>query len=366
MYLRKDFNSRIVAPHAMKNFNTPEDRLRLLQKADGSYPDIDPLQFIEYPKAVTRPFFFSYRGSVFLFCLLTFVLLFTNCNNRKADLAPEYSNSTVKQTVPVYHFAVHPLHNPAKLIGSYQPLIDYLNERIKGAKFMLEASRDYHNFEQKYKNRKLEFILPNPWQTLQAMKAGYIVIAKAGDAEDFKGLFIVRKDAGINNPSDLIRKTVCYPSATALAACIMPQYYLFKHGIDVNKDITNSYVGSQESSIMNVFLKKAAAGGTWPPPWRLFQKDHPEEASQLKVMWETEWLINNSVMVRDDIPVGITNQVQKCLAQLTETVQGRNILAGMETSRFIPAANEDYTIVQAYVEKFEKEVRKIDINEMAK
>jgi len=36
-----------------------------------------------------------------------------------------------RRTSPVYHFAVHPLHNPAKLIEEYQPLMDYLNGRLK-------------------------------------------------------------------------------------------------------------------------------------------------------------------------------------------------------------------------------------------
>jgi len=66
----------------------------------------------------------------------------------------------------------------------------------------------------------------------------------------------------------------------------MPQRYLFNNGIDINKDIENRYVGSQESSIMNALLGESAAGATWPPPWRLFQKDHPEEAAKLEVIWK--------------------------------------------------------------------------------
>ena len=46
----------------------------------------------------------------------------------------------------------------------------------------------------------------------------------------------------------------------------MPQYYLHQQGIDVNRDIQNAYVGSQESSIMNAYLGQSAAGVTWPPP----------------------------------------------------------------------------------------------------
>jgi phosphonate transport system substrate-binding protein len=141
----------------------------------------------------------------------------------------------------------------------------------------------------------------------------------AGDPEDFKGLLIVRKDSGIESPLDLKGKKVSYPSPTALAACIMPQYFLHTQGIDINKDITNLYVGSQESSIMNVFLKTSSAGATWPPPWRDFQKTHPKEAAELKAIWDIESLVNNSVMVREDIPDSISSQVQKILVGLKTT-----------------------------------------------
>jgi len=292
--------------------------------------------------------------------VLAILLVSMGCSREQKDTGPKYGDAPLTKSMPVYHFAVHPLHNPAKLTQAYRPLIDYLNTRLKGAQLVLEASRDYANFEEKYKARKPEFILPNPWQTLQAMNAGYSVIAMAGEPMDFKGIFVVRKDSGIRKPSDLKGRAVSYPSPTALAACIMPQYFLHNHGINVNRDIENRYVGSQESSIMNVYFKYTAAGATWPPPWRAFKKEHPGEASELEVIWETEPLINNSVMVRNDMSADIREQVQKYLTGLRETGEGRVILADMETDRFIPASDRDYDVVRVYVERFEREVRKVE------
>ncbi len=84
-----------------------------------------------------------------------------------------------------FHFAVHPLYNPQHLVELYGPLADYLNTNLGGARFTIEASRDYAEFERKYRAREDEFILPNPWQCLQAMKAGYEVIAMTGLPDDF-------------------------------------------------------------------------------------------------------------------------------------------------------------------------------------
>jgi len=65
-------------------------------------------------------------------------------------------------------------------------------------------------------------------------------------------------------------------------------------------------------------------------------------------------------MVRSDIWVEIREQVQKCLTNLHLSEQGKKILAGMETVRFISASDKNYDMVSSYVEQFEKKVRKIE------
>lgn len=241
-----------------------------------------------------------------------------------------------------------------------EPLIAYLNTNVEHARFQLEASRDYQAYEVKFRAREAELLLPNPWQTLEAMKVGYSVIAMAGDAEDFKGIFIVRKGGGITKPSDLVGKVVSYPSPTALAACVMPQRYLHDNGISVMTDIENRYVGSQESSIMNVFLNQVAAGATWPPPWRAFQRDHPEEAASLEVIWETPFLLNNSVMARDDVPAAVRDRVGKLLTDLHQDPQNASILSAMETARFHPASDATYDRVREFVARFEADIRPVE------
>lgn len=293
-------------------------------------------------------------------CLVLATVMLAACEREQAPVQPQYFTAPKTEARLTYVFAVHPLHNPKLLQRAYQPLIDYLNVNIPEVHFELEASRDYHAYESKFRAREPAFLLPNPWHTLQAIKMGYHVIAEAGNAEDFRGVFIVRKDSTIRNVKDVKGKTVSYPSPTALAACIMPQYFLHQNGVDVNHGINNTYVGSQESSIMNAYLGKSDIAVTWPPPWRLFQQNHPEEAGQLKVIWQTPPLINNSVMARDDIPAPVVDKVRALLLGLHAVPDGSVILAGMQTARFNPATDATYAVARDYIVRFEKEVRRIE------
>jgi phosphonate transport system substrate-binding protein len=292
--------------------------------------------------------------------LLALVLWPAGCGREEPEQPLRYATVPAHQTVPTYLFAVHPLHNPQKLAATYQPLVDLINRRLKGARVELLATRDYPTFNARLRARGPALLLPNPWQTLEAIKVGYRVIAMAGDAKDFRGLLLARRDSPIREVSDLKGKVVSYPAQTALAACIMPQLFLHKRGLDVNRDIVNAYVGSQESSILQAYLGKAAVAATWPPPWRMFQQEHPREAAELRVIWETPSLVNNSVMLRDDVPPAVAESILQTLLTLGHSAEGRLVLAGMSMSRFSAADNATYDPVRTYIADFEREVRPVE------
>lgn len=262
--------------------------------------------------------------------------------------------------VAEYVVGIHPLHNPQRLMKVYGPIVEHINSQIPEVRFTLEASRNYGEFENKLYAGHFEFAMPNPYQTVRSLKHGYRIFGKMGDDDAFRGIILVRKDSGIRAVADLKGKTVSYPAATALAATMMPQYYLQTHGIDVNRDIENRYVGSQESSIMNVFRGHVAAGSTWPAPWTIFSAEHPDMASQLEVKWKTEHLPNNGWVVRKDIPAPIADKFARLLFGLHESAQGRMLLDRLPVSRFEPATDETYRPVRDFLEKFSRTVRPIE------
>lgn len=272
---------------------------------------------------------------------------------------PQYSD-TPAAGLPLYRLAVHPLYNPAKLSQAYQPLVDHLNRHVAGARFELEASRDYAAYEDKLRKRTPELLLPNPLQSLMAMRFGYQTIAMAGDAEDFKGIFIVRHDSPLRTPADLKGKAIACPARTALAACMMPQWFLHRSGLDLHRDIDSRYVGSQESAILGALNGDVAAAATWPTPWRAFQKDHPNQAAQLRVIWETPPLLNLPLMVRNDVPAAVRERVRELLLGLHQSAQGAAVLEAMQTARFHAADDASYAPVREFVARFAREVRTVE------
>lgn len=288
-------------------------------------------------------------------CVATLGLL-AGCGGETEASVPVFSPEPVSD-ITVYRFGVHPLHNPTRLHEIFSPVMGYLSRQIPGTQFRVEASRNYASYEQKLFAGEFHFALPNPYQTVKALEHGYHVFGKMGDDQNFRGIVLVRRDSGIERVADLRGKSISYPAPTALAATMMPQYFLHTHGLDVIHDVETQYVGSQESSIMNVYLGHSAAAATWLPPWRALSKERPELAETLEVKWQTDPLPNNGLLVRADVPAAVVDRVARLLFSLNEREEGRRMLGRMELSRFEPADDETYRPVRDFVQRFAHEIR---------
>lgn len=277
----------------------------------------------------------------------------------EADYTPALS-AAATDARQVYRVGIHPLHNPQRLMEVYGPVVDAVSAAIPEADIELEASRNYEEFEKKLYGGQFDFAMPNPYQTVLALRRGYRVIAKMADDRDFRGLILVRKNGSIHTVRDLKGKSVAYPAPTALAATLLPQQYLHTHGLDVNADINNLYVGSQESSILNVLRGNVAAAATWPPPWMAFRAEHPDLAAQLEVKWQTEPLVNNSWVARRDMPPELVQRFARALIALKDQQSGRDMLARLPASAIEPATDETYRPVQVFLDDFARRVRPIE------
>ena len=298
------------------------------------------------------------RGSWRRLSLLALVVALVACNESgDSGYRPVYAR-TAPVSGRVLEFGIHPLHNPETLFQVYQPLVDYLNARLGGPVLKLEASRSYAAFDARLVDRQFAIALPNSYEITLAQDHGYHSFAKFDDDREFRGIILVRRDSGIKQVSDLKGKAVSYPAPTALAATMLPQAFLVEHGIDLRRDIENIYVGSQESSILSVYLGKVAAGATWPPPWIKFQRDDPAKAAQLEVKWDTRSLPHNGFVARDDVPPELVARLTGLLTALDRTDEGRALLARVPVARIVPTVDQAYQPTRDFIRWFSATIRK--------
>jgi phosphonate transport system substrate-binding protein len=261
---------------------------------------------------------------------------------------------------PVYLFSSHPHVTEQRVFELFAPLVDRFNQQCHGVRFKLETAPDYSTYEARLYARRYDFSLANPLQTLEATHHGYTVFGKVANDAQFAGIVLARKGHVPTKVTDLKGWKVAYPAATAVAACMLPQLFFAQHGLDVNRDIENIFTGNQESSINAVAIGISDLGVTWAPPWEVYQRTRPDSAAKLEVVWTTPPLVNNGLVVRDDVPEAIREQVARILFALPSDTEGRKLLAAMAYAGFEPATLATYAPVAEFLEYFSKRVRPLE------
>jgi phosphonate transport system substrate-binding protein len=296
------------------------------------------------------------RWTGLLWALLAASLL-AACGKQAAPAAspPAFVALPAKPKVAEYTFGVTPMSNFRNIYDVFQPIVDHLNANLPDARLVLEVPRGLDEHARQLQARGFAFALSNPYHSWRAARRdGYRIFAKMGDDAAFRGIWIVRRDSGIRALADLKGRKLCFPPRSALAATMMTRLQLQQGGIDPERDIEASYVGSQHASIMAVYQKTAAAGATWPLAWTTFQRLHPFEARQLEARFPTGSLVNQGIVARDDVPPELVARVGRLMLAMSETERGRALLAQVPITRFELAGDAEYDVVRMFMEQYRR------------
>jgi len=290
-------------------------------------------------------------------CLLP---LASACSDDRPAYQPEYSTNP-SATTTTYSFAPHPLMNPQKLAEIYGAMLNTLNRSLAPDRITLklEASQNYAAFNDKIRRRQVHFALPNPYQTVLSQEHGYNIFGKMDNDELFRGIILVRKSSPVTSIAGLKGAKVSFPAPTALAATLLPELYMKEHGLDPRTEITQVFVGTHDSVLLNVSVGVTEAGCTSPRAWALFKRENPDKAKLIEPRWQTDTLPNNGLVALDTVPEHVRYKVAQAILHLHESAEGQRILTMAGVSRFVPATSETFAPVRAFIARYNSSVRRL-------
>jgi|GEM_PF-571923 len=172
-----------------------------------------------------------------------------------------YANEKIRFGV----FAYKGVENTRK---QYQPLVDYLNEKLDNRVVLELLTID--EIDRKIKNRELDIITTNPAHFLQ-IRQSYQLSGAIATLEGFKngistnklaGVIITKRDSGIITLKDLKNKIISTPSKKHMGAFRVQAYELYLNNIDISKIIKNiiETKGSHQETVHTVLEGKADVG----------------------------------------------------------------------------------------------------------
>ncbi|MDD2828517.1 MAG: phosphate/phosphite/phosphonate ABC transporter substrate-binding protein [Sulfuricurvum sp.] len=288
-----------------------------------------------------------------IFFLFPMFFIFSGCMLEDHE-ANEYKPTTMPTQKYELIVGIHPYLNTQKTFLAYEPIIRYLEKNIPLAHFTLETSLDYGDYERKLYAGHFDLALPNPLQTLESTKHGYRIVAKMKPDSVFRGVIVSRKENHIHSVEQLRHKPISFPASTALAATLMPKMFLYEKGLNVDKDAMPRYVGSQYSSIMNAYSKDTIAAATWPTPWITWQKENPQKAQEMELIWETPSLVNNGFVIRSNIDHNLSEKIVTLLCALDTSAEGKKLLKDAGFDGFEKASAKTYIPVEAFLKQYDR------------
>jgi phosphonate transport system substrate-binding protein len=137
---------------------------------------------------------------------------------------------------------------------------------------------------------------------------------------------------------------------------MLPMLYLHDHGLNVNKEVQISYVGSQFSSILNVLSEDYAACGSTSRFWRIWSRDNPEKAKDIVVLWRTDPLPHNAVIARGDVSPDLAQKVAAALAGMDSDKSLDLTQFKADQTHFELATDANYKPMAEFLKRYDQSI----------
>ncbi|VAW67365.1 ABC transporter, substrate-binding protein (cluster 12, methionine/phosphonates) [hydrothermal vent metagenome] len=237
-----------------------------------------------------------------------------------------------------YRVGIVPQQSASKLAKQWVPILNYVS-RESGHKLIFKTATDIPAFEKQLANGKYDLAYMNPYHyTVYHQNSNYHAIAKARNKR-LKGIIVTRKDSKKNKLEDFRGKTLVFPSPNAFAASILTQAEFSQRHINIDA----KYVSSHDSVYRNVAQGRYPAGGG---VLKTFNNIDNTIQQQLKIIWTTKGYTPHAIAAHKNISTDHIHSIQRAFIQLSETENGRRMLAKVNLSGFESAQNTDWDDVR--------------------
>lgn len=279
--------------------------------------------------------------------LLVLLLIYCNRKETKEVYQPVFSKAVLGDKTLVWGFPSYSYCENAELI------VKYLNKRLTGAHIVVKSCVNWDEYVSYLNQNAFDITLVNGLEAINVSNHGYTIFGKIMDDSQYTGIVFARKDAGVNKIADLKGRTIALVQSKVILGSMMPLYYLYEQGLNVNDDIKKIEVSSFESAIVSTYLGKSEAGLSLKRNWDVYVRDHPEVLSKVELKWETQPLVNNALLIKMKTDKNITRQLMNLLFQMHGNQEGKTALKQLEISGFEKANKGTYKSIQEFKKKYD-------------
>jgi phosphonate transport system substrate-binding protein len=283
--------------------------------------------------------------------LMLLLMVFSACRPKTNHYEPTYMKDSTEKKTLLYGVPTQAFYE------MHIAFVKYLNERLPKAHIQIVASPSFSAYISKMNKGFFDLADANGIMTFDIKPSTYSLTGESVGEEPNAGAILVNKDSLINNFSDLKGKLIASPGSPALPGHMLQMVYLFKKGLNVNKDVRLKYLESFESVILNVYLGKCSAGFVSMIGWHSFLKQRPEIASRVALKWITPATQGNTLLIRKNVNEETASQLRQMILTMHTNHEGRKALADLGYVKFLPADTNTYRPLKDFLKEYRELIK---------
>ena len=174
----------------------------------------------------------------------------------------------------------------------------------------------------------------------------------------YRGQFVARASDDIHSIEDMQGKVMAYTDAASASGYIYPSAMLKERNIQPSQ---TRFTGSHNAAILAVYSGTADVGCTYwsPPDSEGNPKDareklvdtHPDVLEKVIPVAFTDWIPNDTVTFRKNLPQDLEDKVIKVLHAFSKSTHGKKIMDELyQIDGLEPATDQDYDVVRKAIE----------------
>lgn len=282
--------------------------------------------------------------SLFLLCLSAAALLLSAPSAHAA-------NEATAQSAPLV-MGVFPRRSAKVTFKLFKPLANYLSKQL-GRDVELRTAADFASFWEGVKRRDYDLVHYNQYHYLVSRRDfGYRVILRNEEAgyPTLAGTLVVRKDSGIKTLQDLKGKKIVFGGGKkAMMSYIAVRYLLQEAGLH-HGDYIEAFAKNPPNAMFSVYHHQSDAAGCGDAVMRLKMVKERINTDELTYLLQGEQLPHLPWAVKDNLPDDLATKIQRLLADLKDSKEGRNLLKQARLTALLPAVDADFEPHRAIIE----------------
>ncbi len=246
-----------------------------------------------------------------------------------------------------------PEHNLFRQVERYEPLANYLSEKI-GMKIKLKILSRYGNIIDNFVSEGIDGAFFGSFTYALAhakLKVNVLARPQLPNGEStYCGLIFVRKDSRIQTAAQMKGKVFAFVDKATMAGYLLPLVYFKKHGIENYKTYFKEtyFAGTHEDVIYDVLNKQADIGAAKNTVYKRLAQADGRITQELVIVDRSPYVPENGLAVRKDLDDALKKKLKEALLTMHTDSEGQGVLKKFGVQKFIETSDQDYISVYRY------------------